>query len=90
MQELLLVTKHACPFHITEEDSSLSTGSALLILFTIGAAIYFFGGACLLYYLRGARGVEVIPNVEFWRGLPSLVRVSICKSFNSVRLFVFL
>lgn len=45
-----------------------------MLLFII-AFMYFFGGALLLYFIRGARGIEVIPNVEFWMNLPGLVKV---------------
>lgn len=34
-------------------------------------------GIIVNYLLLGARGLEVIPNLDFWRGLPSLVRVNI-------------
>ena len=29
----------------------------------------------IIMYLRGANGWELIPHVEFWRDLPSLVKV---------------
>jgi len=37
--------------------------------------VYFVGGLLLLRYWRGARGVEQIPNFEFWKSLPGLVKV---------------
>jgi len=37
--------------------------------------VYFVGGILLLRYWRGARGVEQIPNLEFWKSLPLLIKV---------------
>ena len=37
--------------------------------------VYFVGGILLLRYWRGARGVEQIPNYQFWKSLPGLVKV---------------
>ena len=28
-----------------------------------------------MYFMRGARGVEVIPNYTFWKDVPSLIKV---------------
>lgn len=55
----------------------LSTGSVLVIMFLVLSGLYLFGGACALHFLRGARGLEMIPNIDFWRDLPILVRVRI-------------
>ena len=51
--------------------------------------VYFVGGILLLRYWRGARGVEQIPNYEFWKALPGLVKVVFdtelhCSSFDTV------
>jgi len=37
--------------------------------------VYFVGGILVMRYGRGARGVEQIPNLEFWKSLPGLVKV---------------
>ena len=29
-----------------------------------------------MYFVKGARGVEIIPNLGFWTALPFLVKVS--------------
>ena len=29
----------------------------------------------MMYTIKGARGVEIIPNLEFWRDFPFLLRV---------------
>ena len=44
---------------------------------TIGAFItYFIVGGLIMYFAKGARGVEVIPNLNYWKDLPLLLRVS--------------
>ena len=42
--------------------------------------VYLVGGILLLRYWRGARGVEQIPNYEFWKSLPGLVKVCLTLS----------
>ena len=36
---------------------------------------YFVVGAIIMYTLKGARGIEVIPNIGFWKDLPFLIKV---------------
>ncbi|XP_044733033.1 uncharacterized protein LOC123295677 [Chrysoperla carnea] len=52
----------------------MSSGSILVMFFLLTSAIYFIGGGTALYFLRGARGREMIPHVDFWTDLPYLVR----------------
>lgn len=68
----MVFSPHACKII---PHPGLSTGSKLLLIFFIFMLIYFTLGAVVLYFVRGARGLEIIPNIDFWRGLPSLVRV---------------
>eukprot|EP00009_Paramoeba_aestuarina_P005175 CAMPEP_0201523576 /NCGR_PEP_ID=MMETSP0161_2-20130828/20356_1 /ASSEMBLY_ACC=CAM_ASM_000251 /TAXON_ID=180227 /ORGANISM="Neoparamoeba aestuarina, Strain SoJaBio B1-5/56/2" /LENGTH=246 /DNA_ID=CAMNT_0047922739 /DNA_START=83 /DNA_END=823 /DNA_ORIENTATION=+ len=54
-------------------SSGLSGGSIFLIIFFVGFAVYFAAGAGWNYY-QGKRGIEIIPQVEFWKDLPFLVK----------------
>lgn len=54
--------------------SGLSTGSVLLIIFFVLLIVYFIVGAVFLKYRRGAEGEEMIPNLEFWKALPGLIK----------------
>jgi cation-dependent mannose-6-phosphate receptor len=36
--------------------------------------VYLFGGMVVRYFFLGARGMEMVPNLDFWRDLPTLVR----------------
>jgi len=49
-------------------------GIVLIILFIVGVLTYFIVGGLVMYFYKGARGVEVIPNYTFWRGLPILIK----------------
>lgn len=51
----------------------------LVILFVVACLIYFVGGALVLHFLRGAQGLEMIPNIDFWRQLPGLIKVKYDK-----------
>ncbi|KAL1467088.1 hypothetical protein MTO96_005945 [Rhipicephalus appendiculatus] len=53
-------------------SGGLSTGSVLLILFFVALLIYFVGGV-LVNRNNGAQGVEMIPHLQFWKELPSLI-----------------
>ncbi|XP_072396066.1 cation-dependent mannose-6-phosphate receptor-like [Diabrotica undecimpunctata] len=70
-QSLILSSPKLC---IQTEEHGMSGGSIFLLILFIVAGIYFVGGAALLYFIRGARGVEMIPNIDFWRNLPGLVK----------------
>lgn len=70
---LLLFSPHACP--VTVEDfSKPSTGTVLLIMLFVTFLSYFIIGATVNAIYLGARGMEIVPHVDFWRDLPSLVR----------------
>lgn len=71
--KLILFSPFACPVTI-EEISKPSTGGVLLILFLIGTFTYFTIGSIVRFMYLGARGIEVIPNLDFWKDLPGLVR----------------
>jgi len=47
--------------------------------------VYLVGGVLLMHYWRGARGVEQIPNYEFWIAFPGLVKVVSDIEFLHVR-----
>jgi Mannose-6-phosphate receptor len=62
---------------LPEEEVGLSAGATFLVIFGSLFAAYLFGGMAIMKFIKGAQGVEVIPNYEFWAGLPSLVKVLI-------------
>ncbi|XP_076373653.1 cation-dependent mannose-6-phosphate receptor-like [Tachypleus tridentatus] len=50
----------------------ISIGSVLLIIFFVLLLVYLLIGMTFNYG-KGARGVELIPNYEFWCELPAYV-----------------
>eukprot|EP00004_Rigifila_ramosa_P007937 TRINITY_DN19122_c0_g1_i1.p2 TRINITY_DN19122_c0_g1~~TRINITY_DN19122_c0_g1_i1.p2 ORF type:complete len:229 (+),score=46.03 TRINITY_DN19122_c0_g1_i1:3-689(+) len=56
-----------------DESGGLSGGSIFLIIFFVGTFLYCAGG--VVYNQRqGVTGIEMVPNIQFWRELPGLVK----------------
>ncbi|XP_058448265.1 uncharacterized protein LOC131428370 [Malaya genurostris] len=71
--KLLLFSPYACITTIEEINHS-SVGQVLLIMFFTGTFTYFLIASIVRFMYFGARGIEVIPNLDFWKDLPGLVR----------------
>jgi len=67
-----LTSEHACPG--ASGGGGLSFGSVLCIILLVVVIVYAIGGYAFNTYKRGAEGAERIPNVAFWKELPSLVK----------------
>jgi len=52
----------------------LSPGSIFLIIFFVGFALYFAIGSVVMWKVKGATGIEILPNSGFWVGLPGLIK----------------
>ncbi|KAL6261207.1 hypothetical protein P5V15_008732 [Pogonomyrmex californicus] len=83
--EFTLRSPYGCKIIPKSETKGLSTGSVLVILFFTFAGLYFFGGIIILKTLRGATGWEMIPNLDFWSTLPSLVKDGVIFVFGCCR-----
>ncbi|XP_078321516.1 cation-dependent mannose-6-phosphate receptor-like [Crassostrea virginica] len=75
-----LRSKHACIV-----SSGISVGSVLLILFFVFVLIYVIGGILFLRFYRGASGVEMFPNYEFWKDLPFLIKDGMVFTFRGCK-----
>lgn len=65
-------TKYAC---IGSTGLFGGHGTLICIMFVLLAAAYFGGGTYYRVYRAGVPlGVEAVPNIDFWRELPSLVK----------------
>eukprot|EP00756_Hemistasia_phaeocysticola_P047624 Hpha_TRINITY_DN220_c0_g1::TRINITY_DN220_c0_g1_i1::g.83712::m.83712 len=51
----------------------LTGGGVFLIVFFVGMAMYFAAGAGFLYH-KGERGVDLVPQKDFWADLPILCK----------------
>jgi len=60
-------------------------GVVFIIIFFTLLGVYFIGGALFMKFARGASGKEIIPNVEFWADLPSLIKEGVMFLVNKVR-----
>jgi len=49
-------------------------GAPFLLATFIGFSVYLVSGVMLQQKRHGLAGIESVPNIEFWRGLPSLVK----------------
>jgi len=54
--------------------SGMSAGWVIDIILLATTSAYLLGGCAYKYLKQGATGIEVIPNIEFWKGLPMLVK----------------
>ncbi|XP_062518174.1 cation-dependent mannose-6-phosphate receptor-like [Corticium candelabrum] len=75
----VLTSRCCCPNLCQHAPSSsggggLSVGSILLIVFFSLIFVYIIGGLLYLKFVRGASGVELIPNYSFWMLLPGLIK----------------
>lgn len=55
-------------------SSGLSGGDVFLIIFFVGGFLYVVIGMAYNFQFKQLRGVEMVPNVDFWRGLPGLIK----------------
>jgi len=76
------------PFHTQYACGGSSGGKGgvvfIIIFFTL-LGVYFIGGALFMKFARGASGKEIIPNVEFWADLPSLIKDGFMFIVNKAR-----
>lgn len=76
-----LRSPHAC----LVPNPGLSAGSVLLILLFVAVMVYIIGGMLFLRFYRGASGVEMIPNYEFWKDFPLLVKDGMIFTFRGCK-----
>eukprot|EP01107_Rhizomastix_libera_P006371 TRINITY_DN20494_c0_g1_i1.p2 TRINITY_DN20494_c0_g1~~TRINITY_DN20494_c0_g1_i1.p2 ORF type:complete len:240 (-),score=62.66 TRINITY_DN20494_c0_g1_i1:832-1551(-) len=69
-------SKYACANKSSKSASAkkgLSTGSVILIIFFSCVAVYIVAGCVFNYKKNDKRGIEMVPNIDFWKDIPSLV-----------------
>ena len=76
----IIIVKSGDKFRL---DSSLRTHTfsffnLLLFCFSffVLVLVYLVGGVLYMRFVRGATGVEQIPQLEFWKGLPGAAKVN--------------
>ncbi|KAJ9084885.1 hypothetical protein DSO57_1019524 [Entomophthora muscae] len=65
-------TPSACPKSSKPSGESSKSGffSVVGTLLLVGICIYLIGGILFNYFVVGARGLYLIPNLEFWQDFP--------------------
>lgn len=56
------------------EENGLSAGWVFILLLSIVLCLYCSCGMGYKYKMIGVTGIEAIPNVDFWRSYPGLVK----------------
>jgi len=83
--QISVKSKNACPTKKGSGggggDGGLSGGSVFLIILLCVVVLYLAVGSLVMWKVKGHSGVEVIPNYEFWKDVPVLVK----DGFNFVR-----
>jgi len=90
----VVAAKEGCPTSDPNQDGLLSTnvggtgltwGWIFIILFSVALVLYCGVGAFYKYKKLGVTGIETIPNVEFWRDYPGLVKDGIAFSITKLK-----
>ena len=55
-------------------SGGLSGGDIFLIIFFVSGFLYFSIGALIKLKRYNATGADLVPNIDFWRDLPHLVK----------------
>jgi len=71
--DFTMTSKYACPIG-GSGPGGLSGGSIFLIIFFVSAVLYFAIGSIVMWKVKGASGIEILPNSAFWVGLPGLLK----------------
>lgn len=66
----------------------LSWGSLFLILAPIFIGLYIGAGYYYNYKYKELRGVQAIPQIEYWKELPGLVKDGCIFSYQQTRIFI--
>ncbi|KAL6069935.1 Autophagy-related protein 27 [Balamuthia mandrillaris] len=92
---LIFTSKYACAVgsggggsSSTSSDSGLSGGWIFIITLSSIALVYFVGGVLFQKFYKKEKGLALLPNVEFWKMLPGLVKDGIYFSLNKVKQWI--
>jgi len=82
-----IITSHVCPGGAGGGGGStgLSGGWVFIIILIVCLFLYIVAGCIYQRKKKGASGVESFPNIEFWRGLPGLVKEGFSFTWTKLR-----
>jgi len=79
---MVAASKHAC---YSGGTSGLSLGWAILITLLALTVAYFVAGLLWNHFHEHHTGIELVPHLEFWVGLPSLVKDGALYTVSTVK-----
>jgi len=81
-----VVTSHVCPGGAgSPGGKGLSGGWIFIIILIVVLFLYIVAGCVYQRKKKGASGMESCPNIEFWRGLPVLVKEGFTFTWTKLR-----
>ena len=84
----MLTSKHGCPIQLAPKYHNPPVLFILLcVLGGVTLLVYFTGGMTYQFCVKGAKGLEIVPHVDFWRETPSLFRDGFIFVFSCYRPF---
>eukprot|EP01156_Anaeramoeba_ignava_P019337 Anaeramoba_ignava/a95577_11.p1 GENE.a95577_11~~a95577_11.p1 ORF type:complete len:168 (-),score=40.30 a95577_11:97-600(-) len=78
-------TKHACQSN--ETNSKLSGGWIFIIIISCGSVLYCGIGIGYKGIFKKSKGVNIIPNLTFWKDFPSLIGDGFALTFTCKKRF---
>ncbi|XP_066302917.1 uncharacterized protein [Branchiostoma lanceolatum] len=57
--------------------AGISGGTIFLIALISVIVVYFVGGMIVMKFVKGAQGLEIIPNSGFWSSLPGYIKAGV-------------
>ena len=68
-----------------EGGMAISVGWLLIILFIVCIILYLIAGSLYKWKIKGVSlGINLIPNIEFWKDLPFLVKDGVVFTYRKV------
>lgn len=89
--QLTLKTVCACPDGCSASgpkncgDNGISGGTIICIIAISVLIMYFVIGILTMKFVKRKEGIEIIPNVTFWRTLPVLIKGGVLFSISKCR-----
>lgn len=80
----VLASQHGCPANKPNTIMGLQWGWIFIISFGVATVLYCGGGMFYKYKKLGVTGIETVPNIEFWRDYPGLVKDGVAFSISKV------
>ncbi|KAL4222529.1 mannose transmembrane transporter [Mactra antiquata] len=68
-----------------KNDAGMSGGVIFIIIVCSLGIVYLVGGAVFMKFVQKKEGMEIIPNVSFWKSLPGNIKGGFLFLWNKIR-----